>query len=114
MQSWKWQEEKEEREKVALEEHTRLHRLFVEDRLSFERERKKLIDEVINRADTEEEKQRLWDLQKKWDKRMRGAGSKYNRFVLAQHFFWEHFHGTWHPTIKKFNALLNPADGKEG
>ena len=86
MRSIKWREKKEEREKTAIKEHARLHRLFVEDRLSFERERKKLIDEVINRAETGEQKQRLKDLQKRWDKRMRGAGSKYNRFVLAQHF----------------------------
>ncbi|MBN2125418.1 MAG: DUF3135 domain-containing protein [Deltaproteobacteria bacterium] len=95
------------REKAALERHDRLHRLFVEDRLSFERERKRAIRELIESAEDEELRARLWEVQQSWDNRMRHAGSRTNRFILAQTFFWEHFHEVWHPAMKHFSALLN-------
>ena len=113
MEKLNWQEEKDVRERKALDEHARLHRLFVEDRLSFERERKRLIDDVINRAGSEEESQKLRDLQNSWDKKMRGAGSAHNRFVLAQTFFWEHFHEKWQPSIQRLNAVLNGSKGSQ-
>ena len=102
-----WQEEREKIRKEALEEHARLHKLFVEDRLSFERERKRMIDNVINSAEDEELRQALKALQADWDRKMRGAGSRHNRVVLAQTFFWDHFHEKWYPAVQKFNALLN-------
>ena len=58
METLNWQEQKEIRKKKALDEHARLHRLFVEDRLSFERERRRMIDEVINRAGSKEERKK--------------------------------------------------------
>ena len=109
-----WAEEKEERRKKALEEHARLHRLFVEDRLAFERERKKMIDTVINSARSEEEKEKLRALQAKWDKRMKGAGTKNNRLVLAQMFFWEHFQEKFNPALQHLNAVLNGSPDKDG
>nr|HDN01013.1 DUF3135 domain-containing protein [Deltaproteobacteria bacterium] len=102
-----WSAGKEEREKAALEEHERLHRLFVEDRLSFERERKNAIKELIESTEDEGMRERLWELQRSWDKRMKHAGSRANRFVLAQTFFWEHFEEVWHPAINELSALLN-------
>jgi len=47
MKSLKWEEEKEKREKGSLEKHTGLSKLFKEDRFAFERERKRMIDEII-------------------------------------------------------------------
>jgi hypothetical protein len=38
---------------------------------------------------------------------MKHAGSRANRFVLAQTFFWEHFEEVWHPAINELSALLN-------
>ena len=108
-----WVEEKEERKEKALEEHARLHGLFVEDRLAFERERKRMIDRVINSARSEEEKEKLRALQAKWDKRMKGAGSKDNRFVLAQMTFWEHFQEKFHPALQNLNAVLNGSPDKD-
>jgi hypothetical protein len=102
-----WEAGKEKREKESLERHSRLSRLFKEDRLAFERERKRLIEEVIQSAGSEEQRERLRALQASWDKRMRGAGSSHNRFVLAQSFFWDHVQNSWLPTIQKFNAVLN-------
>ena len=105
-----WQEDKEERKRTSLENHSRLSNLFKEDRLAFDRERKRLIEEVIQSAGNEGQKEKLRALQASWDKRMRGAGSAHNRFVLAQTFFWDHFHNTWLPGIQEFKSLLK---GKE-
>jgi len=107
MEGLKWEKEKEKREKESLEKHARLSKLFKEDRFAFERERKRMIDEIINSVEDEDQKDRLRVFQESWDKKMRGAGSRHNRFVQAQTLFWEHFHETWHPTIQKFNFLLN-------
>lgn len=107
MERLNWQEEKEKIEKESLERHARLSKLFKEDRLSFERERKRMIDQVINSTDDEEQRKRLRDLQTTWDRRMKAAGSSHNRFVLAQSLFWSHFHETWHPAIKQLNSTIN-------
>ena len=107
MERLKWEKEKEKREKESLEKHAGLSKLFKEYRFAFERERKKMIDEIINSVEDEDQRDRLRAFQKSWDKKMRGAGSRHNRLTQAQTFFWEHFHETWHPTIQKFNFLLN-------
>jgi len=111
MKSLKWEEEKEKREKESLEKHARLSKLFKEYRFAFERERKRMIDEIINSVEDEEQKNRLRAFQESWDKKMRGAGSRHNRFIQAQTLFGEHFHETWHPAIQKFNFLLNNKQG---
>ena len=90
----------------AIEEHARLHRLFEEDRFAFELERKRKIEAIISSAGSEEQKKSLRVLQASWDKKMRGAVSQHNRFVLAQTFFWEHFHEKWHPAIKEAAGIL--------
>jgi hypothetical protein len=105
-----WEEEKEKRRSESIERHARLSKLFREDRLSFERERKSAIKEFIDHVEDEGQRKRLWDLQNAWDKRMKGAGSAHNRFVLAQMFFWEHFHNVWSPAIQKFKNILNEPD----
>jgi len=43
-----------------------------------------LIEEVIQSVGNEGQKEKLIALQASWDKRMRGAGSAHNRFVLAR------------------------------
>jgi hypothetical protein len=106
MKGLTWEQEKEKREKESLEKHARLSTLFKEDRFAFEQERKRMIEEIINSVEDEEQRSRLRDFQDLWDKKMRGAGSKHNRFVQAQTFFWEHFHEVWHPSIIKFTRLL--------
>lgn len=98
--------EKDKREIRALEKHARLSRLYREDRFAFERERRRLIDEVISSAKDEKLRVRLRSFQESWDRKMRGAGSGHNRFVLAQRLFWEHFHETWKPHIQKLNAII--------
>jgi len=107
MESLNWEEEKGEIKKRALKEHSRRHKLFVEDRLSFERERKQIIDEFINSVEDEERRKKLRELQDSWDHKMKNAGSKHNRFVLAQFLFWKHFNEKWQPAIQQFKTVLN-------
>lgn len=106
METSKWEEEKEKRTEESLRWHARLSKLYREDPFAFEREKKRMIDEVINSAEDEKQREKLKALQNAWDKKMKGAGSKHNRFVLAQSFFWDHFHETWYPTLQKFNGTL--------
>gem|GEM_PF-606305 len=106
MESSMWQEGMEGRKKRSLQEHARLHKLFVGDRLSFERERKRMIRELILSVEDEGQRKRLRALQQAWDTRMKNAGSQHNRFVLAQHFFWDHFFDGWHPTIQRAGLAL--------
>ena len=107
MDTLKWEKEKKSREKASLEKHTRLSELFRKDRFAFEQERKRMINEVINSAEDEGQRKRLKNLQASWDKKMRGAGSRYNRLVLAQTFFWDHFYENWLPAIKRFDLQVN-------
>ena len=107
MESLKWQEEKGKREKTSLEKHAKLSTLFKNDRLAFEQERKAMIDGLINSVEDGDQRKGLQAFQDSWDKKMRGAGSSHNRFVLAQTFFWEHFHEVWNPAIQKYNFILN-------
>ncbi len=113
MDRLKWEEERQKREKESLERHVRLSKLFKEDRFAFERERKRMIQEVIDSSEDEEQRNRLLALQESWDKKMRGAGSRHNRFVPAQTFFWDHFFETWTPAIQQFNLHLNGKTGRE-
>lgn len=106
-----WMQEKEKRENESLERHRQLSHLFEKDRLSFERERRRMIAEVIDSAGSEDLKDRLRQIQATWDKRMKQAGSPHNRYVLAQTFFWEHFYDVWQPALKDLSDTfrLKPA-----
>ncbi|MBI5585401.1 MAG: DUF3135 domain-containing protein [Deltaproteobacteria bacterium] len=101
-----WEENREAREKKALEEHARLQRLFKENRFAFELERKQAIEAVIQSARTEEMKERLRALQASWDRTLKHAGPKENRLVLAKTLFWDHFHQVWTPALRQFQAAF--------
>jgi len=98
--------EKQKREKKVLERHDQLHRLFTKNRLSFEMERKRIIDEFFQDIKDEELKKKLRQLQATWDKSMKNASSEHNRFVLAKKMFWDHFHENWNPAINELDSLL--------
>ena len=85
----RWEDAKEEREKQALAFHDRMSTLFSEDRLAFEREKRRLINEAINKAPSRDGRAKLQALQDSIDRKMRSAGSDHNRFVLMQKLFWE-------------------------
>ncbi len=82
-----------------LAEHERLSRLFVQDRLSFERERSRLINETIQKNPSETRRNRLIALQKRWDTILRHACSEYNRFELIQMLFWDQVQNVWLPAL---------------
>ncbi len=77
-----------DRERKWLEEHDRLSGLFKEDRLTFERERKRRICRAIGRSHSRTGRIRLYELQNHWDTILKHAGSEQNRFVLIQMLFW--------------------------
>ena len=89
MDKIKWEEEKTTRRKIYIEKHERLHRLFIENPFFFEQEKRKMINEIIDRVKNEMLQKKLISLQSSWDRKMRKAGSKENRFILAQFLFWE-------------------------
>ena len=99
-----WTDEKEKWRRESLEEHARLSELFKKDRFAFENERKRKIDELINSARDEGVMDRLRALQDSWDKKMRNAGSRHNRFVLAQTLFWEHFYEVWQQALQQLTS----------
>ncbi len=103
---------KEELRIKALKWHNQMSRLFRDDRLAFERERKRLFDEFFNGIKDEEDRRRLRTMQASFDQKMKNAGSEHNRFILAQTIFWDHFHNIWQPGIHKINAVLKSLAGK--
>jgi hypothetical protein len=106
MEQFQWDEEAEQRKEQYLKRHERMAKLFVEDRLTFERERKRLLDEFFNGIEDEGMRGRLRALQASFEKRMKNAGSAHNRFVLAQTFFWDHFHNIWQPGLARMNDQM--------
>ncbi len=95
-----------ERRKKWAEEHDRLSRLFVEDRLTFERERKRRIEKTITGGHSAAAKIRLRELQKNWDKILTRAGSPHNRFVLIQMLFWNQVRDVWSPALNDYENRL--------
>ena len=114
MDRLRWQEEKETRQEESLKWHARMAALFVDDRLAFERERKRLLDEFFNGIEDGDECRRLRALQASFDHKMRHAVSAHNRFVLAQTVFWDHFHKVWQPGIQGVSDQLQGIVGKAG
>ncbi len=107
MEKLNWEKDRQKREKKALERHARLHKLFLENRFAFERERKRIIDDFLDSIEDEERINKLRAIQKSWDNKMRHAGSAHNRLVLAQTIFWSHFYDKWCPAIQQVNHILN-------
>lgn len=68
MDRFRWEEEKEQRQAEYLKRHEYMARLFVEDRLTFERERKRLLDEFFNGIE-DEDRRRLCALCRRPSKR---------------------------------------------
>ncbi|RLB13800.1 MAG: hypothetical protein DRG63_09640 [Deltaproteobacteria bacterium] len=107
----KWQEERERSREQALAKHHELHKLYKENPFVFEMKRKKAIEDLINSAQDPELRKRLWDMQRRWDQRMRSAGSAHNRFILAQTLFWDHLVNEWVPTLQEIRNQLQGLHG---
>jgi hypothetical protein len=89
-----------------IEEHDRLSDLFRNDRVSFERERRRLIHAVIDRSTTVTGKRRLINLQERWDRILKHAGSAHNRFILIQMLFWDQVNNRWLPALNGYQRDL--------
>jgi sulfite reductase alpha subunit-like flavoprotein len=106
MEEFNWNEEQKKIEVDALTEHERLNRLFKENRFAFELEKRRLINQIIESAGKESEKEKLRAIQDAWDSRMKNAGSKQNRLTLARHLFFEHVEKIWNPAINECSKEL--------
>ncbi len=106
MEKFNWEEERKTVNENAAAQHERLHKLFNENRFAFEIERKRMINEIIEGAANEAQKKRLREIQESWDTKMKNAGSKNNRLVLAQHLFWDHVENIWNPFIQECSREL--------
>ena len=114
METFNWEEERETINKKSAAQHKRLHKLFNTNRFAFELERKKMINEIIEKATSEAQKIKLREIQESWDNKMKKAGSKHNRLVLAQHIFWEHVENIWNPFIQECSKELRSLVGQKG
>lgn len=113
MGEFDWEEERKAIEENAIAEHDRLQKLFKSNRFAFEIEKKRMINEIIEKARTEDQKSRLRAMQESWDNKMDKAGSKNNRFVLAQHLFWEHVEKIWNPFLEECSRELRELVGRK-
>ena len=100
----------EERERICLEEHERLAKLFKENRFSYEQERKRLIEENIGMKPEENIRKNLTSFQQRIDKILSGAGSQHNRFVMIQTLFWNQIVNVWIPALDSCKQGLNKTD----
>jgi len=103
MENLDWEKGRQERQRKALENHARLSRLFKEDRLAFQREQKRMIDEVINSIEDEGQRNRLRAFQESWEKKMREGAIGLSVSITISWYCFEirisHF-GFTHPTEK--------------
>ncbi len=83
-----------------LEQFNSWVRLYREDRFSFERERRRLIEENIAENHEKKVRDNLRAMQRDWDRILRGAGSGHNRFVMIQTIFWDHVVNVYLPVLR--------------
>jgi hypothetical protein len=83
-----------------LKEFDRLVKLFRDDRFGFERERKRLLEEVIAGSPSEKSRDNLRALQENWNRVMRGAGSNQNRLVMSHVLLQDHVANVHIPTLR--------------
>jgi len=102
-----FEHDKEKIEKEALERHERWSKEFQENRFMFERTRRLEVEKFINEA-PEEQQPALRELQEKWDKALKGAGSKENRLVVAKNILMDHFVNKFQPALE----LIAPNNDK--
>ena len=107
MGSLMMEKEKEKGKEEALKRHARLHKLYTEDRLAFERERKRAINELLDSVQDDELRSKMNALQESWDTMMKKAGSGENRLIVAQTMFSTYCYEIWGPLMQKLNSAFN-------
>ena len=88
---------------ITINDHDRLSELFRNDRLSFERVRKRLLEENIAAFPDVETRDKLILMQQRVEQILRGAGSGHNRFVMMQTLFWDHVVNIWVPALNGYS-----------
>ena len=86
--------------------HAEMIKLIKEDPEEFERVRLSLIENVITSA-PENQQLKLRAIQAKWDKTMKGAGSKENRFVFAKDMLITQFLEVFNPKLKECSERID-------
>lgn len=91
--------------------HDKMSKLFKEDPEAFEKETKKLTEELITSASPENQlKLRL--IQSKWDNMMNKGNDPHNRLVFAQSILINHLVEEFHPKMQEASQKLNSIFGK--
>ncbi len=75
--------------------------LFREDRLAFERERRRLIREAIDSYEDEKIRAGLEQQQQLLDRALRGSGSAENRLALIRALFWDQVVNRFLPALDR-------------
>ncbi len=107
----KHKNEQEQLTAITTNDHDRLSALFQSDRLSFERVRKRLLEENIAAFPDVKTRVNLTLMQQRVEKILGGAGSEQNRFVMMQALFWEHVVNIWIPALNGYRQT--PPDEKQ-
>jgi len=98
----KFEFDKEKIKEEALKQHAEWNKEYKENKFMFERKMRLIIEEFINSA-PEDQREKLWEMQKKWDKAMKGAGNKHNRLTIAESIFMDQFINVFRPAINLFS-----------
>ncbi len=104
----KFEDHREKSEKEALEKHKFMSELYKKNRFMFEIEAKKEIEALIKSA-PEEYQSWLRETQEYWNNKMKNAGSKHNRLVLAEQVLMSQFVNVFQPAVKNAETALNEA-----
>lgn len=86
--------------------HEEMVKLIKEDPEEFERVRLSLIENMITTA-PENLQLKLRAIQAKWDKTMKGAGGKENRFVFAKNTLMTQFLDVFNPKLKECSERID-------
>ncbi len=104
----KFEDNREKFKERALDKHKFMSELYKKNRFMFEIEVKKEIEALIKSA-PEELQPMLKETQEYWNSKMKGAGSKHNRLVLAEQILMDQFVNVFQPAVKNAETALNEA-----
>ncbi len=88
--------------------------LFREDRLAFERERRRLIREAIDSYEDEKIRAGLERQQQLLDRALRGSGSAENRLALIRALFWDQVVNRFLPALDGTSGCIKKAAAGPG
>ncbi len=102
---------REKSQQQDMDEIEKLATLFREDRLGFERERRRLIRETIEGYEDRRLREALEKQQRHLDRVLRKSGSSQNRLSLIQALFWDQVVNRFIPALQGTSSRINAAGG---